>query len=87
MPATVTYERDGRVATIRYNRPESLNAVNTELRSDLNAAWVRFRDDAWVAIVTGTGRAFSAGPALGIDGEVFAGDDLERERLDALLGI
>lgn len=66
MPNTITYDREGRVATIRYNRPESLNAVNATLRSELNAAWARFRDDedAWVAIVTGTGRAFCAGADL-----------------------
>jgi E-phenylitaconyl-CoA hydratase len=63
MPGTVLYERDGHVATITYNRPEALNAVNGELREDLNAAWLRFREDeeAWVAIVTGAGRAFCAG--------------------------
>jgi E-phenylitaconyl-CoA hydratase len=60
---TVLYERDGHVATITYNRPEVLNAVDAEVRRHLNAAWERFRDeqDAWVAIVTGAGRAFCAG--------------------------
>ena len=63
MPDTVLYEQSGHVATITYNRPEALNAVNGELRQDLNAAWDRFRgdDDAWVAILTGAGRAFCAG--------------------------
>ena len=63
MPDTVLYEQAGHVATITYNRPEALNAVNGELRQDLNAAWDRFRgdDDAWVAILTGAGRAFCAG--------------------------
>lgn len=63
MGDTVLYERDGRIATITYNRPEALNAINAELRQDLNDAWRRFRedDDAWVGIVTGNGRAFSAG--------------------------
>jgi len=66
MPGTVLYEREGHIATITYNRPEALNAINSELRQDLNAAWVTFRDDedAWVAIVTGAGRAFSAGADL-----------------------
>ena len=45
MAGTVLYERDGRIATITYNRPEALNAINAELREDLDAAWVRFRDD------------------------------------------
>jgi enoyl-CoA hydratase/carnithine racemase len=64
--STVLYERDGHVATITYNRPEALNAINGALREDLNAAWLRFRedDDAWVAIVTGAGRAFCAGADL-----------------------
>jgi len=63
MAGTVRYERDGHVATITYNRPDALNAINAELREDLNAQWLRFRDDeeAWVAIVTGEGRAFCAG--------------------------
>ena len=66
MPGTVTYEREGHTAVITYNRPEALNAINQELRDDLNASWVTFRDDeeAWVAIVTGNGRAFSAGADL-----------------------
>lgn len=62
----VLYERDGHVATITYNRPEKLNAINGEVRRDLNRAWERFRDDedAWVAIVTGAGRAFCVGADL-----------------------
>lgn len=61
--SSVLYERDGHVVTITYNRPEVLNAINAELRQELNAAWLSFREDeeAWVAIVTGAGRAFSAG--------------------------
>jgi enoyl-CoA hydratase/carnithine racemase len=60
---TVRYECDGHVATISYNRPEVRNAINAELRQDLNAAWERFRDDedAWVGIVTGAGPSFCAG--------------------------
>ena len=63
MSSTVQYELDGHIATITYNRPDALNAINAEVRDDLNAAFARFRDeeDAWVAIVTGTGRAFCVG--------------------------
>jgi enoyl-CoA hydratase/carnithine racemase len=66
MTDTVLYDLDDHVATITYNRPASLNAINAELRSDLNAAFARFRDDedAWVAIVTGAGRAFCVGADL-----------------------
>jgi enoyl-CoA hydratase/carnithine racemase len=63
MSLPATYELDGHVATITYNRPDSLNAVNGEMRSALNGAFSRFREDeeAWVAIVTGAGTAFCAG--------------------------
>ena len=60
------YERSGHVVTITYNRPDALNAINGEMRRDLNDAFARFRDeeDAWVGIVTGAGRAFCAGADL-----------------------
>ncbi len=75
MAETVLYQRDGHVATITYNRPDALNAVNRDLRRDLNAAFARLRDeeDAWVAIVTGEGRAFCAGADLR-EGEGSAGE-------------
>jgi len=88
MADTVLYERSGHVVTITYNRPEALNAVNGELRRDLNRAFARFRDedDAWVGIVTGAGRAFCAGADLrdgaGATGE-FAGSFWEKPTLNS----
>ena len=88
MAETVSYTLDRHVATITYDRPEALNAVNGELRVDLNAAFARFRDeeDAWVAIVTGRGRAFCAGADLrdgaGATG-VFAGTFWEKPTLNS----
>jgi enoyl-CoA hydratase/carnithine racemase len=75
MGDTATYELDGHIATITYNRPDALNAINGEMRRDLNDAFARFRDDedAWVGIVTGAGRAFCAGADLR-DGAGAAGD-------------
>jgi E-phenylitaconyl-CoA hydratase len=68
MGDTVLYDLDAErhVATITYNRPDALNAINAEMRADLNAAFSRFRDEeeAWIAIVTGAGRAFCAGADL-----------------------
>ena len=60
------YDKQGHVVTITMNRPHALNAINGELREALNAAWLAFRDDpdAWVAILTGAGRAFCAGADL-----------------------
>jgi E-phenylitaconyl-CoA hydratase len=59
----VLYKKSGRVVTITYNRPERRNAINGAMRDELNAAWLRFRDDedAWVAIMTGTGDVFWRG--------------------------
>ncbi len=75
MTGTVLCELDGHVATITYNRPDALNAINGEMRRDLNEAFARFRDeeDAWIAIVTGAGRAFCAGADLRGEGNS-AGD-------------
>jgi E-phenylitaconyl-CoA hydratase len=75
---TVLYALDEHVATITYNRPDARNAINGELRDDLNAAWERFRadDDAWVAILTGAGDSFCVGADLRGDGNsagTFAG--------------
>ena len=83
-----TFRLDGHVATITYNRPEVLNAINADMRRDLNDAFSRFRDDedAWVAIVTGSGRAFCAGADLrqgaGSTGE-FAGTFWEKPTLNS----
>jgi enoyl-CoA hydratase/carnithine racemase len=77
MAGTVLYERQGHIATITYNRPEALNAINGELRRDLNAAWEQLRtdDEAWVAIVTGAGRAFCAGADLKDPGSAVGNDE------------
>jgi E-phenylitaconyl-CoA hydratase len=63
----VQYRRDGHVVTITYNRPDKLNAIDGAMRTQINDAFARFRDDeeAWVGIVTGAGRAFCAGADLG----------------------
>jgi enoyl-CoA hydratase/carnithine racemase len=85
---SVLFELSGHVATITYNRPDALNAVNAQMRRDLNAAFARFRDDdeAWVAIVTGAGRAFCAGGDLrdgaGAAGE-FSGTFWEKPTLNS----
>jgi enoyl-CoA hydratase/carnithine racemase len=70
----VRYELDGHVATITYDRPEALNAINGEMRVALNDAFARFRDEeeAWVGIVTGAGKAFCVGADLK-DGGASAG--------------
>ena len=75
MSDKVLYDLAGHVATITYNRPEALNAIDGEVRAGLNAAFARFRDEeeAWVAIVTGAGRAFCVGADIA-DVAAAAGD-------------
>lgn len=70
----VLYDKQGHVVTITYNRPERRNAINGAMREGLNEAWLRFRDDedAWVAIMTGSGEVFCAGADLK-DGKGSAG--------------
>ena len=63
-PDILSYEKKDRVVNLTINRPERLNALSMELASRMEEAWENFRDDddAWVAIVTGTGeKAFSSG--------------------------
>lgn len=62
MPVVET-ERHGQVLVVRMNRPERLNALNGELRTELARTWTAFRHDDTleVAVFTGSGRAFCAG--------------------------
>ena len=62
----VTYEQDNHIATITLNRPEARNAINGDLRVELNDAWNQFRDDqdAWVGILTANGSVFCSGVDL-----------------------
>ncbi|MCL4503166.1 MAG: enoyl-CoA hydratase-related protein, partial [Deltaproteobacteria bacterium] len=64
--AKVIYEKRDRLAFVTLNRPEALNALDDELNRELWEVWSDFnRDDAVdVAILTGAGKAFSAGADL-----------------------
>jgi enoyl-CoA hydratase/carnithine racemase len=58
----VETERHGQILVVRMNRPERLNALNHEMRTELAATWGKFRhsDELEVAIFTGAGRAYCA---------------------------
>jgi enoyl-CoA hydratase/carnithine racemase len=60
-----TREKDG-VLLITINRPESLNATNARLHWELTQVWltVDADPDVRVALITGAGKAFSAGGDL-----------------------
>lgn len=61
--AVVETEQHGEIFVIRMNRPEALNALNSDLRAELSEAWNQFEDsrELEVAIFTGSGRGFCAG--------------------------
>lgn len=54
------------VLLVTFNRPKAMNSVSEPMRRDLIAIfdWFETEPDAWVAIVTGNGPAFSAGADL-----------------------
>ncbi len=63
---SILLERRGRLLVLTLNRPEAMNAINLELHDELPEALIFAREDAGsdVILVTGAGRAFSAGGDL-----------------------
>jgi enoyl-CoA hydratase len=74
--------RDHGVLLITINRPDKLNATNAKLHTELAGVWrdVAADDETRVAVVTGAGKAFSAGGDLDMIGEM-AGDYREVARM------
>lgn len=60
---TILFERTGAVAELRLNRPDKLNANNRRMATEIVTALSNL-GDARVLILTGEGRAFSAGADL-----------------------
>lgn len=65
-PMTVTLQRRGAVATIELDRPDAMNAWNRELGEELRTVVETTAADEGVraVVITGAGRAFSAGADL-----------------------
>ena len=63
MMETVITKRHGPVLLVQMNRPERLNALGVQLRTELAEAFTELRDDPdlEVGVYTGTGRAVCAG--------------------------
>jgi len=85
MPEYFLLERDDRVATLIFNRPEKRNPLNEEVVLEFESLLHQIRDDrkVRVLIVTGSGNTFSAGADLSTLKEVT--DPAERQRLFAPL--
>ena len=60
--------RDNGVLLITINRPEVYNATHERLHRELSRVWLDVRDDdqTRVVVITGAGKAFSAGGDLGM---------------------
>src|ERR1700755_3013412 len=63
MPSEIDIKADGGLRIITLNRPDALNAVNDSLHVGLAKVWGELTEDAdaRAAVITGAGRAFSAG--------------------------
>ena len=73
-------ERKDRVLTVAFNRPESLNAINAELHTELSRIFADIAQDqdTEVVLLTGKGRAFCAG------GDLKWFQSMSPQQLDAL---
>ncbi|HVV08171.1 enoyl-CoA hydratase/isomerase family protein [Amycolatopsis sp.] len=77
-------EDRGAVRIVTLNRPEALNATNEALHDALIAVWRHLADDPAVraVVLTGAGRAFSAGGDMEHFVEVWADRALRRKEID-----
>jgi enoyl-CoA hydratase len=86
MPDHFVLEKEGRIATLTFNRPEKRNPLNEEIVLELERLLHQVRDDkdVRVLIFTGTGNTFSAGADLSQTKGIT--DPQERQRIFATLG-
>ena len=63
MYRTITVEKNENFAVLTFNRPDKLNAVNTQLKKEVYQVLgeLEAAEDVRVVIMTGAGRAFSSG--------------------------
>lgn len=85
---TITVERHGPVLRVRMNRPDKLNAQHPTLITELDAAFAAGAADADIRVIvlSGQGRAFSAGHDLeypGYDQRLYT----DQSRLDMERGL
>lgn len=86
MPEHFVLEKEGRIATLTFNRPEKRNPLNEEIVLEFESLLHQIRDDKdiRVLIFTGSGNTFSAGADLSqVKGIT---DPAERQRIFAPLG-
>lgn len=93
MPEEIDVTADGPLRIITLNRPDALNAVNDALHVGLANLWNALSEDAdaRVAVLTGAGRAFSAGGDFNYLDELRRDDALRAKTIkhgrDVVLGM
>ncbi len=78
---TILFELQDDIATLTLNRPDKMNALNTQMRAEIAHAVKDSEKKARVLVITGAGRAFCSGQDLG-DRANAANLDLERTLRD-----
>lgn len=84
VPEELVVEADGPVRVVRLNRPDDLNAVSHDLHEGIADLWPQINADrdARAVVITGNGRAFSAGGDFGYIREQIIDTGLRRASLD-----
>ncbi len=72
------YEKEDHIATVRINRPKSLNALNSDVLRDIDLAVTEAEQDAdvKVIVITGEGKAFAAGADIAAMSEMYMKEGL-----------
>ncbi|MCK0092051.1 enoyl-CoA hydratase/isomerase family protein [Rhodococcus sp. F64268] len=83
MPDEIDVQADGPMRIITLNRSADLNAVNDPLHEGLARLWTQLSADrsARVAVITGAGRAFSAGGDFGYLAQLAEDPDLRSKSI------
>ena len=83
LPDVIEVEADGPIRIVRLNRPDHLNATNHELHGALGDLFPQLDadTDARAAVITGNGRAFSAGGDFHYLDELTKNVDLRRQTM------
>jgi enoyl-CoA hydratase len=67
MPEHLLLETRGRVAVVRINRPQRMNALNNDVAREITAALLAYDADPAIgcSVITGNDKAFAAGADIG----------------------
>lgn len=84
VPAEIEVEADGPIRIVRLNRPDDLNAVNHDLHEGVADLWPQIDQDrdARAVLITGSGKAFSAGGDFAYLKDLAENTDLRRVTID-----